>query len=169
MTSNKTKLIALSGLLSAMIFIVTLIHVPTGNGYTHAGDGVIYLTACILPTPYAVISSAIGGLLADGLSGTAIWIPATVIIKSLTALFFSNKTEKIVCLRNVIAIVPAFLLCTIGYSMYEAVFILGEISSAVFTVIITQLWSYIVQVAASSILYVIVGMMLDKTKLKMNI
>lgn len=166
MTSKKTKLIALSGLLAAMTFIVTLIHVPTGNGYTHAGDGIIYLAACILPTPYAVVSSAIGGLLADGLSGAAIWIPATVVIKALTALCFSSKTKKIVTVRNILAIIPAFILCFLGYGLYEAIFILGGFSWTVFMAAMTQIWSYAIQVIASSILYIAVGLVLDKTDFK---
>lgn len=166
MNSKKTKLMALSGLLSAMIFIVTLIHVPTGNGYTHAGDGIIYLAACILPTPYAVVSSAIGGLLADGLSGAAIWIPATVVIKALTALCFSNKTKKIVSLRNILAIIPSLIFCLFGYSLYEAIFILGDFSWSIFMAAMTQIWSYIAQVVVSTILYIAVGLVLDKTDFK---
>ena len=166
MTSKKTKLIALSGLLSAMIFIVTLIHIPTGNGYTHAGDGVIYLTACILPAPYAVVSSAIGGLLADGLSGAAVWIPATIVIKSLTALCFSSKSKKIISVRNVLGIIPSFVLCFLGYSLYEAVFILNGFSWSVFLVALSQIWAYTIQVAASSALFIAVGLVLDKTDFK---
>ena len=75
----KLKRIVLTGLFSALIFVFTAyIHVPTGAGYTHAGDGLIYLAACILPTPYAVAAGVVGGALADGLSGYPIWIPATV-------------------------------------------------------------------------------------------
>jgi len=166
MAIKKTKYMALSGLLAAMTFVVTMIHVPTGNGYTHAGDGVIYLAASILPMPYAVAASAIGGLMADGLSGAAIWIPATIIIKAVTALFFSSKTEKIVCTRNIIGIIPSFIICVLGYSIYEAIFILGDFSWAVFGAAMTQLPSYIVQIAASSILYITVGLILDKMKLK---
>lgn len=166
MNYKKTKLIALSGLLSAIIFIVTLIHVPTGNGYTHAGDGIIYLAACILPTPYAVASAAIGGALADGLSGAAIWIPATVVIKSLTAVCFSYKSEKIVNLRNILAVIPAFLLCFLGYGIYEAIFILGELSLATITVALTQAWSYVIQIMLSMLLYVAIGLFLDKSGFK---
>ncbi len=163
---RKTKLIALSGLLAAMTFVVTMIHVPTGNGYTHAGDGVIYLAACILPTPYAVVASAIGGLMADGLSGMAIWIPATIIIKALTALFFSCKTEKIVCLRNIIGIVPSLVICVLGYALYESIFIVGGFSMAVFGTALVQLPSYLVQIGASTVLYVSVGLVLDRMNFK---
>ncbi len=166
MTSKKTKYIALSGLLAAMTFIVTMIHVPTGNGYTHAGDGIIYLAACILPMPYAIAASAIGGALADGLSGMAIWIPATVIIKVLTAVCFSCKTEKIVCIRNILGIIPSLILCLFGYSLYEGLFILDGFSLAIFGAALTQLPSYLAQIVASTILYVVVGLVLDKMNFK---
>ena len=95
--TEKIKKMVLTSLFSALIFVFTAyIHVPTGAGYTHAGDGLIYLAACILPTPYAVAAGVIGGGLADGLSGFPIWIPATIVIKAITALFFTNKSDKII-------------------------------------------------------------------------
>ena len=77
-TAQDTKIrrIVLTGLFSALIFVFTAyIHVPTGAGYTHAGDGFIYLAACLLPAPYAVAAGMIGGALADGLTGFPVWIP----------------------------------------------------------------------------------------------
>lgn len=163
---RKTKIMAFTGLLAAMTFVVTMIHVPTGNGYTHAGDGIIYLAACILPAPYAVAASAIGGLLADGLSGAAVWIPATIVIKAMTALCFSCKTKKIVCLRNILAIIPSLIICVLGYSIYEGIFILGGLSWAIIGNAFLQLPSYLVQIIASSILYVAIGLVLDKMDFK---
>ena len=70
---NSTKhiqLICVTGLFAAMIYVLTAwLHIPTGAGYTHAGDGLIYLAASMLPTPYAMAAGAIGAGLADGLSG----------------------------------------------------------------------------------------------------
>mgnify|MGYP003339844058 CR=1 FL=1 len=105
--SKKLHNIVLTGLFSAIIFVFTAyIHIPSGSGYTHAGDGLIYLAACILPTPYAAASAAIGGALADGLAGFPVWIPATIAIKSVTVLFFTSKTSKILTLRNICGIIP---------------------------------------------------------------
>ncbi len=163
---DKIKYMTLSGVFAAIIFIVTSIHVPTGNGYTHAGDGIIYLASCILPTPYAVIASAIGGALSDGLSGAIIWLPATVIIKMLTAMCFSMKCEKIVCMRNVLAIIPSMILCIVGYSFYEAMVITKSLSSAAITASLLQIPSYIIQIAASTILFISFGSILDKMNFK---
>ena len=168
-SNQKIKLIALTGVFAALVYVVTMIHIPTGNGYTHAGDGVIYLAACLLPTPYAVAASAIGGALADGLSGFAEWLPATLIIKAITALFFSNRTHKVVCVRNILGVIPSLLLCVIGYSLYEAVFILGNLSWSTIVVAFTQFPAYSIQVAASTVLYIAIGTVIDKAGLKSKI
>lgn len=167
--SQKIKFIALSGLFAAMIFILTLIHVPTGQGYTHAGDGMIYLAACILPAPYAVAASAIGGVLADGLSGAAIWIPATIVVKILTAICFTNKSEKIITIRNIFGIIPSLILCVVGYSLYEGIFIVGSFSLTAIGAAFVQTPAYLVQVFASSVLYIIIGVILDKINFKKSI
>ncbi len=165
--SAKVKKIVLTGLFSALIFVFTAyIHVPTGAGYTHAGDGLIYLSASLLPMPYAIASAVIGGVLADGLSGFPIWIPATVVIKALTAMFFSNKSDRIVTKRNLAAIIPSMVLCTAGYSMYEAFAITKSFSAAALTAALAQTPAYLVQIAASSALYIAAGLALDKTGFK---
>lgn len=163
----KTRLLALSGLFAAMIFVLTAyLHIPTGAGYTHAGDGMIYLAACLLPTPYAVCASALGGALADGLTGFIIWAPATIIIKACTALFFTNKSEKIITLRNILGIIPSLALCVVGYSLYEGVFMTKDFSTATIVAAFGQTPAYCIQVLASTILFVVCGIALDKIKFK---
>lgn len=168
--SLKMRRITATGMFAALIFIFTAyLHVPTGAGYTHAGDGLIYLAASILPTPYAMAAGAIGGALADGLSGFPVWIPATVIIKAVTAVFFSNKTKKILSLRNVVAIIPSAFLCIIGYCVYEGVVIVGEFSMAALTAAFTQTPSYLVQIGTSAVLYISVSLLFDRMELKKKI
>lgn len=165
-SGNKLRLVTLTGLFSAVIYLVTaFVHIPTGVGYTHPGDGIVYLAASVLPTPYAAAACAIGGALADGLSGFAVWIPATVAIKALTALFFTNKTKKIICLRNLAAIIPSLILCVVGYSLYEGVVIAGGFSAAAIAAAFTQTPFYCIQVAISSAVYILLGTAFDKTKL----
>ena len=45
------------------------LHVPTFPGYTHIGDGFLYLAASTLPMGYAAAAGAIGAGLADVLTG----------------------------------------------------------------------------------------------------
>lgn len=163
----KIRLITTTGLFSALIYVFTAyIHVPTGAGYTHAGDGLIYLASCILPTPYAMIAGAVGGTLADGLSGFPVWIPATVIIKAVTALFFSNKSNKILTLRNILAIIPSGILCIVGYSLYEGTVMAGGISWTAITAAFVQTPAYCVQIFASAVLFVTVALLLDRVNFK---
>ena len=165
--SDKIKKLVLTGLFSALIFVFTAyIHVPTGAGYTHAGDGLIYLSASILPMPYAIASGIIGGALADGLSGFPVWIPATIIIKAITAMFFSNKTDKIITKRNLLGIIPSLIICIVGYSFYEGIVITKSLSTAAIIAAFTQTPSYLIQIAASSVLYITVGLTLDKSGFK---
>ncbi len=166
-SGSKTRLITLSGIMAALTFILTAyLHIPTGSGYTHAGDGVIFLAASILPTPYAIAVGAIGGALADGLSGFLMWLPGTVVIKSLTALFFTNKKGKIINARNLLAIIPSLALCVCGYSLYEGIVISGEFSKAAIAAAFVQTPAYCIQTAASAALYIFCGKALDKLSVK---
>lgn len=165
--ASKTKLMAVSGLFAAMIFVLTAyLHIPTGAGYTHAGDGLIYLAACLLPTPYAVGAAALGGALADGLTGFLIWAPATIVIKAVTALFFTSRKEKIICLRNILGIIPSLALCVVGYSLYEGIVMTKNFSSAAIAAAFGQTPAYCIQVLASTILFIACGLALDKIKFK---
>ena len=79
-----------AGLFAAMTALLTAtLHIPVGNGYIHCGDAVIYLSAAVLPLPYAVGASAIGGMMADLLSGYPMYALPTFLIKGLLALTFS--------------------------------------------------------------------------------
>ncbi len=165
--SLKMRRITAAGLFAALIYIFTAyLHIPTGTGYTHAGDGLIYLAACILPMPYAIAAGAIGGALADGLSGFPVWIPATIIIKAITASFFSNKTWKILTLRNILPIIPSALVCIVGYSLYEGIVITGELSTAAISAAFTQTPSYLVQIGTSTLLFISTALLLDRIDFK---
>lgn len=168
--SDKIKILTLTGLFSALIFVFTAyIHVPTGAGYTHAGDGLIYLAASILPTPYAIASGVIGGALADGLSGYPVWIPATILIKAVTALFFSNRNDKVLTLRNILAIIPSLIVCVVGYSLYEGIFLSGGVNKAAIVAAFSQTPCYLIQVGASTVLFLVTAAAFDKSGLKKRI
>ena len=108
----------------------------------------------------------IGGALADGLSGFFVWLPATVIIKAVTTLFFSSKGEKILTLRNIFGIIPSGILCIVGYSLYEGTVMAGELSWAAITAAFTQTPAYCIQIGASAVLFIIVALLLDKIGFK---
>ena len=164
MKQNKIKLICITGVFTALAFVFTAyLHIPSHTGYTHIGDGIIYLSACILPLPYGIFVGVCSGLLADLLSGFAIWAPGTAIIKLLTVLFFSSKTQKILSLRNCLALIPAGIVCFSGYYLYEALITQNFIAP------IAGIPGYITQSVLSSILFILVGASADKLKIKNHI
>ena len=82
---NKKSIInlAMGAVFAALIALMTSqIKMPTGinEGYLHFGDCMIYLAACTLPLPYALLAAAIGGATADILAGAAVWAIPTAII-----------------------------------------------------------------------------------------
>jgi len=165
--SVKIRRMTVTGLFAALIYVFTaFLHIPTGAGYTHAGDGLIYLAACILPTPYAVAAGAIGGALADGLSGFLIWMPATIVIKAVTVLFFSNKCEKILTFINLLGIIPSLILCVVGYSLYEGTVMAKGFSASAIIASFGQTPAYCLQVGVSTVLFVAVGLAMDKIHFK---
>lgn len=164
MKNKRIKLICLAGLFTAIVFVFTAyLHIPSHTGYTHVGDGFIYLAACILPTPYAIFVGAAGALLADCLTGFAIWAPGSVIIKSVAVLFFTRKSEKIITLKNILALIPASAVCIGGYYLYEALITQNFVSP------LAGIPGYITQSVLSSILFVVLGLALDKLKIKNHI
>ena len=154
----------IAGLFAAIIFVATAYfpRVPTINGYAHVGDAFIFICASILPAPLAIAASALGGSLADLLTGYAIWVPATAIIKAATAAFFTSKKPKLLCMHNFIAIAMALVLCVGGYYLFEALVIAGNFGAP-----IASIPANIGQWLASTVIYVIIAIVLDKTpKLK---
>lgn len=161
MKKNHTKLMCISGILSALVFVITAyLHIPTYNGYVHCGDGVIFLAACVLPIPYSIIVGALGAMLADLLTGFAIWAPGSMIIKGLLALLFTYKSNKIITKRNLVMLLPAALISAAGYYLYEALITGSFIAS------LSGIPGSIIQAVASSILFVVAGLAMDKYNIK---
>ena len=107
--------LCLTAVFAAMILVVTaLVQVRTPIGFIHLGDAFIYLAACFLPMPYAVAAASIGAAGADLLSGYAVWMPFTLLIKSLMALLFRAK-GRLLSGRNIIACIVAGVINVAGY------------------------------------------------------
>ena len=161
MKDQKIRLMCIAGIFTAIVFVFTAyLHIPSHTGYTHVGDGFIYLAACMLPLPYAMFVGAGGALLADCLTGYAIWAPGSIIIKTVAVLFFSRKSARIISIRNLLALIPAWADCIGGYYLYEAL-ITGN-----FVAPLSGIPGYITQSVLSSILFVVAGLAMDKLNAK---
>lgn len=163
--NNKVKRICITGLMAALICVATaFIKMPTGinSGYLHFGDSMIYLAGCLLG-PWASLAAAIGGALADVISGAPQWAPATAIIKAINAVPFilvvRNTNHKIITKWTVLMTVVSGLWTIGSYLVAE-----GLMYS--FPTALTSVPFSCVQALGSAIVFVIVGAILDKIKIQ---
>ncbi|MDD2269042.1 MAG: TIGR04002 family protein [Eubacteriales bacterium] len=163
MSQQKIKHLTLSALFAALIFIATA-YLPRfslgSSGYIHIGDAFIYIAASFLPLPYAIIAAAIGGSLADILTGYAIWAPFTFVIKALLVISFTNKKPTLLGKRNLIACIVALPITTFGYYFAQAAI------EANFVTPLANLIPNLVQAVCSAVIYIAVALALDKAKIK---
>ncbi len=160
---SKTGYLTITGIMAALITIMTayICHIPVGvnGGYVHFGDSLIYLAAALLPTPYALAAAAIGGGLADLLTAP-MWTIATIIIKMLITIPFTNKSAKIITPRNIVATVIAYLISGIGYFVAEYI-LFGN-----WSVLLVSMSQSFVQSFGSAVFFVVFGLALDKAQVK---
>ena len=161
MSKHTTKRLCLTGLFTAIVFVCTAyLHIPSHTGYTHIGDAFVYLAGALLPWPYAMAAGAVGAALADMLGGYAMWAPASILIKALTALCFTSRQGKILCRRNLFALIPALILCAGGYYGYEVLLTGNTVAP------LAGIPGYVIQVLASAAVFVVLGTVLDKMHFK---
>ncbi len=127
---KKTHRLALAGQLCGATLLLTLISLPlpSGYGYVNLGDGGVYLCAMLLPGGLGALAAGVGAALADLILGWAVYAPATLIIKGLTA-FLAGLAFR----RARKAAVPLALLCCLmvplGYFLYETVLLTAPVAA----------------------------------------
>lgn len=165
---SKTYKICMADLMAAVVTVFTaFVKFNTGinNGYLHFGDSMIYLAGCILG-PYGIISSAIGGAIADILAGSAMWAIPTAIIKSLNCvvfvvasnLYIKKKPFRIVNAYTVPMVVVSGLITIFGYLLAE-----GLMYS--FPTAWTSVPFSCVQALGSAVIFIVLGSALDAVKI----
>ena len=157
----QVKCMCLAGILTALVFVFTAyLHIPSYNGYVHIGDGFIYFAACLLPLPYGLFVGAGGAVLADCLTGYAVWAPGSAVIKALTVFCFCRKGKNVLNGRNAIALLAAALICVGGYYLY------GSIIAGNFGASLADIPGNIIQSVCSSVLFAVMGIAADRLNLK---
>ena len=166
---NKRSLfkITCTAIFTAIIVLATSIikfSTGLGEGYIHLGDSMIYLTACVLPFPYCIVAGALGGALADIISGFAIWSIPTAVIKFLNALpfVFFCKKSKILCKQTISMTIVSGIITILGYFVAEC--ILYSVASATLSLL-----GNTIQAVASGIIFIIMAHTLDKINFKSKI
>ena len=93
MTNNRTKEIATTALMAALVFVATYLIKfpnPATSGYSHMGDCMIFLAVVMIGRKNGAIAAAIGGALSDLLAGAAVWILPTLVIKFIMAMIMGT-------------------------------------------------------------------------------
>lgn len=163
MKTNKNLLkVVLAALFAALIFVLTFfVKIPTAIGYIHLGDLAIYLAASLLPTPYAMAAAGIGAGMADLVGGYGVYVPVTMVVKMLLALCFTSKGEKVLNVRNLVAVFICCGITVFGYFAFK-IFYYG---AAAYASMIPNL----IQAGASGILYLVVGAAFNKSNIKSKV
>lgn len=122
--NNRTKTLAVSSILAALILVFTaLVRIPVpgnANGaYMNIGDSLIYCAGMLVGVPWAAAASGIGSMLADAILGGVYYIPATLVIKSLMGLVCALLVRNSKFPKFVLACVLGGAIMVAGYGIYE--------------------------------------------------
>ena len=162
-TNKRLKRMVIAAVFAALITLMTayICHIPVSanGGYIHFGDGLIYIVACLIPKPYAMLAASIGGGLADLLTAP-LWVVPTIFVKMLITIPFTSKQKNIVNKRNIIAAIAAYFISATGYFLAETLVLGYEVA------FFTSFAGSFIQSFGSAIVFVAFGMALDKVQVK---
>ena len=120
MNDKQIRLLTTAGVLSAVIFLLTLlVRIPIPVGYLNLGDAGVFLVAILLPAGYAALCAGVGSALAD-LVGFPLYAPVTFAVKGLAALVFALLFRKLPGKLRYLAFV-AVLIVPLGYFAFEII------------------------------------------------
>lgn len=137
MSREKIRKLAFTALFAALVFVTTLLSIPTPLvGNVNLGDSMVLLAAWVLGGGWAMAAAGLGAALCDMVSGYILYAPATLIIKAgMAALVVLLKKcfEKTPLPRKVgmiFSFLCAELLMIAGYFAYEALFLKFGLAAA---------------------------------------
>lgn len=160
--NKTTKNICFSAMFAAMIFALTMLHVPIGaGGYIHVGDSVIYIAALLMGGPWSFISAAIGAACADLVSGVAVYAIPSAVIKVLIAVPFvliAKKDTKLLSIRTAAFTILSGVITILGYFLTDlVVYRAGAVA---------DLPANVIQAVGSAVVFVILAFALDRADIK---
>ena len=173
--SDNTLIFVTTAMMTAMVMIATtFFKIPNAMGYIHLGDGLVLLSAIILPKKYACFAGGVGAGLADVYGGYAVWAPWTLVIKIvmvlIVQLFFDFLMKRAsngkhiakiagIPFAELFAYVLAVLWTVSGYYIAQG-FISGNWIAPV-----ADVPGNVLQAAVGSIIAILVSVTLGKTSL----
>lgn len=160
--NKTTKNICFAAMFAAMVFGLTMLHVPIGaGGYIHVGDAVIYIVALLMGGPWAFLAAAIGAAGADIVSGVAVYAIPSMILKVLIAVPFvliSKKSDKLLSLRTALFTVISGVITIFGYFITDLI-VYREGAVA-------DLPANVIQAVGSAVVFIILAFALDRADIK---
>lgn len=140
MNNSRTVRLVAAALLAAMTCVATMIikiPVQATGGYINLGDSIVMLSGFVLGPVLGGVAAGLGSALADLLSGYAVYIPATFIIKGLMAvaagLIIKDIRKKSILDFLWVCLVSELIMIG-GYLFFEAI-ILGYGKAALAAVV----------------------------------
>ncbi|MCR4694465.1 MAG: ECF transporter S component [Pseudobutyrivibrio sp.] len=140
--NDKTRKLIIAALMAALTCVGTMIiKVPTPTqGYIHPGDGFVLLSGLLLGPVWGALAAGIGSALSDLIGGYFIYVPATFIIKGLTAVtafyVFKALSKVLPAKSDWIKLVPSGILgelvMVLGYFLFE-IFMLAVVNGTSLT------------------------------------
>jgi len=160
--NSKTKKICFTAMFAAMVFGLTMLHIPIGTGgYIHVGDAVVYVVSLLIGGPWAFLAAAIGAAVADIVSGFAVYAIPSMIIKVLIAVPFvlvNKKSEKLLSVKTALLTIPSGIITVLGYFLADLIlFREGAIS---------DIPANLIQASGSAIVFILLAFALDRAKIK---
>lgn len=153
MKAINTSFLVKCGLLTALTALFTLISIPVGNmgAYVNAGDSIVYVSAFVIGAPWCAAVAGIGSMIADLILASAVYAPATLIIKAAMALSAAMLMKKLPKLKFTGSVLIAGLIMPIGYMIYELMLIaLNFYGDAAPIIAVTNMLMNLIQYAAGS-------------------
>ncbi len=155
--TKTVKKISFTALFAAMVFGLTMLHIPIGaGGYIHVGDAMIYLSGLLLG-PWAFLAASIGAAFSDLASGVATYAIPSAIIKFLIAIPFValyNKSNKLLTVWTALCTILSGAITVGGY--YVADLVLYREGA------IADIPANAIQAVGSAVVFIVLALALDK-------
>ena len=170
MEKVNVRSLVISAILAALVIVsIFFIKIPMiGQGYVHIADSFILLGALLGPF-YGFLVGGIGALLADLLSGYAIYAPWSLMVHGLQAILMALLIVKIADLTWIKffigGLVISFLTVVLSYALVEYILSGGQMALALATIPINFL-QILVGTAVGTVLYEPIKKLLALNKAK---
>lgn len=155
---KKLRFLTYTSIMTALCTVATMIiqiPVPATTGYIHLGDSIILLSAFLFGPVTGLIVGSIGSALADLLTGYAIWVPFTFVIKGIMGLvmgYFSMKSkDKLLSIPVITGSILTEIVMLLGYFL-SAIILYGNVATA-----FSSMLSNLIQAVGGIILFFIIA------------